>query len=364
MERIYLDYNATSIIYPQVSDLMIEMLKEYIPRNPSSIHADGRKARGLLERARLQIAKALSIDAYKDDVQIIFTSSGSEANNLAINNFSNIAMFAGATEHVSVLEVGHSNLTIIPVDQNGIINQHIFQEMLQNIQGPKLVSIMLANNETGVIQNIKLLSEIARKEGAIFHCDASQAFGKIKVNFKDLGCDLMTISSHKSGGPVGAAALIAKKEINLRANILGGKQELGLRAGTENILAISGFGLAAEISKDKYNATSSLRDYFENEIDGESIANEALRLPNTSCIRMPNVKNEEQLIKFDLAGISLSSGSACSSGRIANSHVLKAMGIKENIANEIIRVSIGPNTTKQEINEFIKLWKDIYNHGK
>lgn len=364
MRRIYLDYNATSIIYHEVADLMIKMLQDPSPINASSIHADGRKARSLLEQARQQIARAIYIDLYKDDIQIIFTSSGSEANNLVIHNFSNIPMFAAATEHVSILESKHNNLTIIPVDQNGIISSNILQEMLTKIKSPKLVSIMLANNETGVIQDIKLLSEVAHKEGAIFHCDASQAFGKIKVDFNDLGCDLMTISSHKSGGPVGAASLIAKKNLNLIPNILGGKQELGLRAGTENILAIRGFGLAAEISNNKYNSTLELKKYLEREIEGEIVAASALRLPNTSCIRMKNVKNEEQLIKFDLAGVSVSSGSACSSGRIASSHVLKAMGIKDDVASEIIRVSLGPETTKEEIDIFIKLWKEIYEHGK
>jgi cysteine desulfurase len=364
MERIYLDYNATSLIYPEVADLMIKMLKEAHPANSSSIHLDGRRARNVLEISRAKLAKALSIDAYKDDLQIIFTSSGTEANNLAIDNFKNLPIFAGATEHVSILETGLNNLKIIPVDPNGIIDPKMLQSILQKSPGPKLVSIMLANNETGVIQDIKTLSEIAHKEGAIFHCDASQGFGKIKVDFKELDCDLMTISSHKCGGPLGAAALIVKKSLNLKPMVRGGKQELGLRAGSENLLAIAGFGQAAQISLDEYKHVSELRDYLEKEIDSRIIAANVLRLPNTSSIRMKGIKNEEQLIKFDLAGVSVSAGSACSSGRIASSHVLRAMGEDENIANEVIRVSMGPFTTRSEINKFIKLWKEIYNHGK
>ncbi len=362
--RVYLDYNATSVMYSEVAELMMQALQVPLPCNASSIHADGRRARSLLEKARQQIAKALEVDLYKDDIQIIFTSSGSEANNLCLYNFKDFNMFAGSTEHVSILEAGYGKLHLIPVNGDGIISPEVLQNMLAEITGPKLVSIMLANNETGVIQDIKILASVAKAQGAVVHCDASQAFGKINVNFKDLNCDLMTISSHKCGGPLGAAALVVKKSFELRPMIRGGKQELSLRAGTENLLAIMGFGLAGSISAEKYKVTQDLREYLEREIDGEIIARNVKRLPNTSSIRMPGVKSQEQLIRFDLAGISVSSGSACSSGRIAESHVLKAMGINEEFASEVIRVSIGPSTTKEEIDKFITLWKGIYTNGK
>ncbi len=298
-------------------------------------------------------------------MQIIFTSSGTEANNLAIDNFKNIPMFAGSTEHVSVLEAGHKNINIIQVDANGIIDSEQIIRLLKLSPGKKLVSIMLANNETGVIQDIKLLSKIVHEEGAILHCDASQGFCKIEVDFKALGCDLLTISSHKCGGPLGAAALIAKKELKLHGAINGGKQEHGLRSGTENLLSIAGFGLAASKHKEKieqFRKLAVLRDKIEQQLVGsEIIARSSKRLPNTSSIRMRGNKSEEQLIKFDLAGFSLSAGSACSSGRIAGSHVLKAMGMAEEEANEVVRISLGLNNTEEEIDRFIKLWQEIYN---
>ena len=370
IERIYLDYNATSIIDQEVVNLMSQLIKEPLALNPSSIHTDGRKARAMMEVARQQIAEALGFHAYKDDLQIIFTSSGTEANNLAISSFKDLPIFMGATEHVSILEA--ANGIIISVNQDGIITPENLSNILKLHQGAKLVSIMLANNETGIIQNIKELVKIAHQENAIFHCDASQAFCKIDVDFNDLGCDLLTISSHKCGGPLGAAALITKKKIKLVNMIKGGKQEQGLRAGTENLLAISGFGLAAQACRQKiakFKEILSLKNKLEQEVldfssDCQIIGSNVNRLPNTSSIRMPNVKSEEQLIKFDLAGISISAGSACSSGRIASSHVLKAMNIAQQIADEVVRISLGLQTTKEEINKFLFLWKKIYNKGQ
>lgn len=363
MHRIYLDYNSTSIMDKQVVNAMSSFLTLREPCNPSSIHMSGRKARSIMEQARQNIAKSLCINAYKDDLQIIFTSSGTEANNLAIYNFQEIPAFLGATEHVSILESRHENKIIIPVNKDGIIDEQKFCNLLNSCSGKKLVSIMLANNETGVIQDIKNLSNIAKNNGAIIHCDASQALCRIDVNFHDLGIDLMTISSHKCGGPSGAAALIAKKHLQIKPMINGGKQEQGIRAGTENLLAIYGFGVATENYLEKikqFSQIEQLRNKIEQSLtEAEIIASNVARIPNTSSIRMPGIKSEEQLIKLDLAGICVSAGSACSSGRIAGSHVLKAMGIDKNEANEIIRVSLGLDNTEDEINKFIKIWKEI-----
>lgn len=371
-KRIYLDYNATSLIEKEVAEYMSELLLSRMPCNASSIHEEGRKSRSIIETARMDIAKALSIDIHKEDWQIIFTSSGTESNNLAIHGLKKEILFIGATEHVSILENKHKNKIIIPVDANGIINPETLSSILQQHQGSKLVSIMLANNETGVIQDISYLSEIIHKEDAIFHCDASQAFGKIDFNLNDLGCDLLTISAHKYGGPLGSAALVAKKNVKLDSIIKGGKQEQGFRAGTENLIAIAGFGKAAKNHSNKIKKNLELkrtRDKLEKEllkIDSQAIAlaNNVDRLPNTSSIRMPNVKSEEQLIKFDLAGFSLSAGSACSSGRIASSHVLRAMNIDENTANEVIRVSMGMETKESDVDNFIQAWTNIYNMSK
>lgn len=361
MNRIYFDYNATSIMLPEVREHVVNLLNEKISLNASSIHFDGRKARSILEQARKKLATSIGID---NSIDLIFTASGTESNNLAIFNYNKLPMFAGATEHVSILEAGHPNLTLIPVDNDGLINDEEYEKLLHKTPGKKLVSIMLANNETGVIQNISHLAKLAHAHDAIFHCDASQALGKIPLNFIELSCDLMTISSHKCGGPQGSAALIAKKSLELKPMILGGKQELGLRSGTENIIAISGFALASELALSKFTNISLLRDKLESIIATKIIGANSNRLPNTSSIWMPNIKNEEQLIKFDLAGFSLSAGSACSSGRIAISHVLKAMGVSNKQAGEVIRVSLGPENKMEEIEKFAKLWLEIKNYEK
>lgn len=371
MNRIYLDHNSTSIVDYNVAEEMIKLIQEMKSFNASSIHADGRNARNYLERARKNIAESMNIDLFKDNIQIVFTSSGTEANNLIIHNFRNAKLFVSAIEHVSVLDAAHQDKTIIPVDRKGVLDLGVLSNLLEKSQGLKLVSVMLANNETGVIQDIKKISEIVHKYGGLLHCDASQGFCKIEIDFNALGCDFMTISSHKCGGPLGAAALLAKKIINLEPMIKGGKQEQGIRAGTENLLAITGFGVAAADCAQKIAQLEQigiLRNNMEKEILeyaplAEIIAIDMPRLPNTSCIRMPNVKNEEQLIKFDLAGISVSSGAACSSGRIASSHVLKAMGLSDEAANQCIRVSLGLSNNAKEIEAFIKIWKEIYKKG-
>lgn len=368
MNRIYLDHNASSPIDPRVSDLMVSLIKTDVSYNPSSIHEDGRKARSMLEKARAQVANSLGISLDKDDLHVIFTSSGTEANNLAMHNFRDFKFFVSAIEHVSILELREEDKITIPVDSNGLINIDILDKSLRNYNGKKIISIMLANNETGVINDIKAIADIVHNQEGILHCDASQAFGKISVNFKDLNCDLLTISGHKCGAPLGAAALIAKNNFNLKPLIKGGKQEQGLRAGTENLLAISGFGLAAELAFErvnKFKEIESLRNYLEDSIlkiapDSMVLGKDVLRLPNTSNLSMPGVKSEEQLIRFDLSGVSISAGSACSSGRIASSHVLKAMNLDEKIANEFVRVSLGITTRREEIDQFIDLWKGMY----
>lgn len=368
MMRVYLDNNANNILDSEVARWMINFLQDNVSSNPSSIHYNGRQARIILEKARLQVARSIGIIPDKDDLYLIFTASGTEANNLVVHNFQDYKLLVSATEHVSILDLDHKDKEIIKVNSDGIIDYEHLTNLLNSSEKKALVSIMLANNETGVINDIYKISEIVHHAGAKFHCDASQAYGKIPLNFKDLGCDLLTISAHKSGGPVGASALIGHKNLALKPQIKGGKQEYGLRAGTENLLAIGGFGVLAEYIDSKierFSALTELRNFMEEEIF--NIAPEAIfvgkqvnRLPNTSCIRMPNVKSEEQIIRFDLAGFSLSSGSACSSGRIATSHVLQAMGFDEKIANEIIRVSLGPDTKKEEIRRFLDLWKEIY----
>ncbi len=369
MERIYLDHNATSVMSKQVKDFMADFFQNSHPYNPSSIHEDGRKSRGILEKARKQIAESLHINLLKNDIKITFMSSGTEVNNMVINNFQKHNLFIGATEHVSILDCPHPARILVKVDSNGLVCEKHLEKLLSSYDSKKIVSIMLANNETGVINNIKSLVEISHTNGALFHCDCSQAYGKIPLNFNELGADFITISSHKSGGPLGAAALVYKGHIELKPILKGGKQELGLRAGTENLPAIAGFGFSATLINkrvEKNKKIEMLRDFMEEQIlkiapKAIIIGTQAPRLPNTSSIKMPSVKSEEQLIKFDLAGFSVSAGSACSSGRISISHVLQAMEVDENTANETIRISLGPETTREEIERFINQWKKIYN---
>ena len=371
MIRIYLDHNATSILDDKAKQVMIDFLGNKTPYNPSSIHTDGRKARNILEDARKKIAVSLNVNLAKDDIRIIFTASGTEANNMVVNSFSNLPLLIGATEHVSLLEPYHPEKSILKTDNEGLIAASYLDDILSKDSKIKLVSIMLANNETGVINDIRTLAEIAHKHKAIFHCDASQAYGKIAVDFIELGVDILTISAHKSGGPLGAAALVIKNNLELKALLKGGKQEIGLRAGTENLLAIIGFAEIAKNIEERINKYSKIRElqiFLEEELTKISpevmiLGSKVRRLPNTSSIRMPNIKNDEQLIKFDLAGISLSAGSACSSGRIATSHVLQAMNLDSKIANEVIRASLGPDTTKDEITTFTKQWNLIFQRG-
>ena len=362
---IYFDHNSTAIIDKRVSKLMVEFLQNISAFNPSSTHSMGRKARSLLETARRQIAKALNFDLFKDNYRVLFTSCGTEANAIILNSFKQI--FCSSSEHVSILN-GVNNLNLIPVDHNGLIILDALENILKNIKGEFLVSVMLANNETGVINDIKAISKLVKQYQGYLHCDASQAFGKIAIDIKSLGADFLTISSHKCGGPQGIASLIYHANVNLTPLMIGGKQEHGLRPGTENVLAAVGFGLAAELANDrvaKFKEIEHLRDYLEQNLEEFTakplvVARTALRLPNTSAIRMPGVKTEQQLIEFDLNGFMVSAGSACSSGRIATSHVLKAMGFEDDFAGQVIRVSLGPENTKNEIDAFIELWRKIF----
>ncbi len=329
------------------------------PFNASSVHSFGRKAHSITSKARRQVAHA----AGGEGAQIIFTGSGTEANNLAIKGLKGTDFIAvSATEHISVLKPAETrNAILIPVDENGIIRLDKLENILQNQQGKGLASFMLANNETGVIQPVSEIAKIVYEHGGFLHCDAVQAFGKIPVDFNNLNVDMMTVSAHKIGGVQGAAALIMKKGLELGAEITGGGQEEGFRAGTENVAAIAGFGVAAEnipIMK------PDLRDYMEEELKkispdivifGENVD----RLPNTICVAMGagKMKSETQLINFDLEGIAVSAGSACSSGKVNTSHVLLAMGVDKEIAETAIRISLGHNTTKPEINRFLEVWR-------
>ena len=355
---IYLDYNATTPLKPHALAAMQEALQ--LPYNASSTHHYGRKAKALLEKSRKNVLASLGAEG----AYAVFVSGGTEANNLALRALPQMSqLLVSAIEHASVLTPAKAlGARIIPVDQNGIIRLDVLENMLAELPGKALVSVMLANNETGVIQPITEIVRIVLAAGGFTHCDAVQAYGKIPVDFHALNVDMLTVSSHKIGGPLGAGALIIKRGLAITPLLVGGGQEQGYRAGTENLPAISGF---AEAVQHMELSTSHLRDILENtlldmdsniRIYGKSVS----RLPNTACIRMNHVENHTQLIHFDLHGIMVSSGAACSSGKIGHSHVLEAMGVAKQDAAQSIRVSIGEQTTEAEIQAFINAWESLY----
>ncbi len=358
---IYLDHNATSVMRPEVKEAIIEAMN--LVGNPSSVHRFGKKARGLVDEVRYKLADTLGV---KPD-WVVFTSGGTEANHLALMGMVPSAFLVSSIEHDSILQNVKSHLCPvheIGVDENGLIDLDELQERLAGYDAPVFTSVMLANNETGVVQPIKEVADLVHKYGGYLHCDAVQALGKIRVDFHQLGVDLLTVSAHKFGGPKGVGALIVPDNIPLQPVLLGGGQENKMRAGTENIPAIIGFGAAlGHASMDL--SIQSLRDDMEKmiqEISPESIifAQNVDRLPNTSYITMPGVSHETQIMSLDLDGIAVSSGSACSSGKVAMSHVLRAMGIDEKTAETTIRISLGWNTTQEDIDGFLISWKKLF----
>ena len=355
----YLDYNATAPIRPAVIAAMAEAMATV--GNPSSVHGFGRAARAQLESAREQVAELVGARAD----QVVFTSGGTEANNLAVAGAGRPRVLASAVEHDSVLKAGV--VEAIPVRSDGIVDLGALDEILRHDGPPALVSIMLANNETGVVQPVGDAVRRAHAQGALVHCDAVQATGKIAVDFASLGVDLMSLSAHKFGGPPGVGALVVGDDVAVQAVQRGGGQERGRRAGTENLPAIVGFGVAAEAARSDLQAAGKLaawRDAMEARISAVAPAaivfgREAPRLPNTSCIALPGLSSELQVMALDLAGVAVSGGSACSSGKLQPSHVLRAMGADPGTAASAIRVSLGWQTEADHIDRFIAAWGDL-----
>lgn len=360
IERVYFDYNATAPIFANAMAEMLCYVGECM--NASALHYDGRKAKQLLEESRSKIA---SLTGANNEYKVVFTSSGTEANNLALRGVG-LPVITTATEHASVFNLVGKG--IIPVDSNGLVKLDELEKILKQLDSKVLVSVIMANNETGVIQPISSIAKLTKKYGHLLHTDAVQAFCKIPFSVAELGVDLATISGHKFGGPVCTACLIVRKNIEIEPILVGGGQEYGLRAGTQSVLAIRGFSAAAEIGQQRisrYKEIKELRDYLETSLQKICpnliiFGKDAPRLPNTSSIAMPNVKNETQLVYFDLNGISVSSGSACSSSRLDYPRVQIAMGYESSIAQNAIRVSLGRYNTKQEVEYFIEHWKALY----
>ncbi|MFT3808848.1 MAG: cysteine desulfurase family protein [Micropepsaceae bacterium] len=356
---VYLDHNATTPALPAARAAMNAALEA--GGNPSSVHAGGRAARRIVEDARAAVAELVC--AFP--AEVIFTSGGTEANALALrgvlaaNGMKSILV--GMTEHDSVM----ANAVAAPgvfrtlgVDANGVIDLDALDRALANVPAPVFVSVMLANNETGVIAPVAGIAQRVKAVGGLLHVDAAQAAGRVEVNLRDLGADLMTVSAHKMGGIQGAGALVVRDGIRVSAQIAGGGQELGRRSGTENVAAIAAFGAAAASPAD-WSKTAMLRDRLEAKI-AEAVPQVVVygagvaRLPNTSMFGLAGVAGETQMMAMDLAGFAISSGAACSSGKMKVSHVLAAMGAAH--PADAIRVSLGPETTGAEIDGFVAAW--------
>jgi cysteine desulfurase len=330
------------------------------------VHGVGRKARRLVEDARAAVADM--VGAAPESV--IFTGSGTEANHLALLGAGRRRLLTSAIEHDSLLQAA-PNAERISVNGDGVIDLAALERALAKDPAPALVSVMLANNETGVIQPIAEVVEIARRHGALVHTDAAQAPGRIAVDFRVLGVDLMTLSAHKIGGVLGAAALILRPGTSLTAIQRGGGQERGLRAGTENVAAISGFGVAADLAQEdlrRVDEIRALRDRLESRClaanpDGVVVGVTAPRLPNTSCLARTDMISETQVMALDLAGFAVSAGAACSSGKVRRSAVLDAMGLGQ-IAAHAIRVSLGWATRPLDIDQFAKAWSGLRSRSR
>lgn len=361
---IFADYNATTPLFAAAGDAM--RAAESLPLNPSSIHRMGRRAQALLEQARREIAENLDANGY----ELIFTSGGTEANNMAIAGVDAAQVLVSSIEHSSVLKPAESRgAQLIPVTQQGAIDLAALEQLLKQANGKCLVSVMLANNETGIIQPLAEVTRLVYQHGGFVHCDASQAVGKIAFSVSDLNCDLVTLSAHKFGGPKGVGALLIKKGMVVKPLIIGGGQQKRYRSGTENVAGIIGMGKAAAAAKPMDKQVEILRDALEAEIlavcpNAAVIGKDSQRLPNTSAIAMPNMMAETQVINFDLEGIMVSAGSACSSGKIEPSHVLQAMHISKEIAQKTVRFSFGPSFKVQEKDYIVECWTRVFKRGE
>jgi cysteine desulfurase len=371
LDRIYLDWNATTPLRPEARAAMTVALD--MVGNPSSVHAEGRQVRRLMEDARLVVARALGAVPRN----VVFTSGGTEANALALSPGLRAPagpverLLVSAIEHPSVLSGGQfpaGAIAAIPVTRSGIVDLEQLASLLAE-GPPALVSVMAANNETGALQPISNVADIVHAAGGLLHVDAIQALGKIHLNISQIRADLVSVSAHKIGGPKGVGALVlgVGAADGLPPLLRGGGQERGRRAGTENTIGIIGFGAAvtaamASLERDRPRL-ERLRDRLElclHERRGvEVFSAEVARLPNTTLFTAPGLKAETAVIGFDLEGIAVSSGSACSSGKVQASHVLQAMGVGSSAAQGAVRVSLGWSTQDADIDRAVQAWRKL-----
>lgn len=356
-DAVYLDHNATTPLRPEAKEAMARAME--ITGNASSVHAFGRDQRKVIEDARERVAAL----AGTGPANVIFTSGGSEANNTMLSGIAADAQVTSPIEHASVLDAD-PNAARLVVDADGVVDVDALDNLLAYLQGTVLVSVMAANNETGVLQPIQRIAEVVRRHNGRLHVDAVQAAGKLALNeFTDLA-DALTLSAHKIGGPQGVGAIVIRDGVGFAPLVRGGGQERRRRAGTENAIGIAGFGAACSCAGRDLDAATKLgayRDLVEARLgdDARVYGAHVDRLANTTCLGMPGVAAETQVMAFDLAGIAVSAGSACSSGKVEPSHVLLAMGVPANAAAEAIRVSFGWSNTAADAERFIDAWRAL-----
>lgn len=368
-QRFYLDYNATAPLRDEVREAVVAALS--IPGNPSSVHAEGRAARRAIEAAREKVAALVGAEPE----QVIFTSGATEANALAL------APRAGerwhchvsAVEHPSVLSGGRfarESISRFPVTADGVADLELLAKQLSDSHRAGLrpfVSLMVANNETGAVQPVAETARIVHDAGGVLHTDAVQAAGRINLDMDALGADLLSLSAHKIGGPKGVGALVLGHGASVEPLIKGGSQERRRRAGTENVAGIVGFGVAAELALAdlaRVDEIARLRDELEQGAlaiapDAVVLSARVARLPNTTCLAVPGIKAETLVIGLDLAGVAVSAGSACSSGKVEASHVLNAIGVSDELARGAIRASLGFASDRHDINSFLRAFGEL-----
>lgn len=372
-DRVYLDWNATAPMRPEARAAFVEACD--LTGNPSSVHREGRAARHLVETARAKVAALTGADP----AHVIFTSGGTEANMLALTPMIEDGsdkeprdlLLVSAIEHPSVGQGGRfprHHTGEVPVTAAGVIDLDMLRRMLK--PGARaLVSVMLANNETGVLQPVREVADIVHEAGGLLHVDAVQGPGRVVVDMKALAADLLTLSAHKVGGPKGAGALVVRDGLHIADPLIrGGGQERGARAGTENVAAIAGFGAAAEAVAGSLETDAvrmaELRDQLEAGLKTRTpdiviFGSNGPRLPNTTLFSVPGMKAETAVIAFDLEGVAVSSGAACSSGKVQPSHVLAAMGVDKSVARGAVRASLGPLTSESQVGAFLKAWNKL-----
>lgn len=364
MSRIYLDYNATAPLRPEARDALLAALEI---GNPSSVHHEGRQARALVETARQDIAAM--VGAHPETV--IFTSGGTEACNLALNlchapNGKIGRILVSAIEHSAVLEAAkHSDLPveIMPVTPQGVLDIAALEALLQE-ETPALVCLMLANNETGVVQPVAQVGALVKAHGSLLFCDGVQAAGKTPIQMIAMGVDALSLSGHKLGAPMGVGALVTRPGVVVPPQLIGGGQELGRRAGSENISGIAAFAAAARAAMAGLEAFQSLaaqRDAMEAALlaaqpEVQIFGRELTRLANTSCFALAGLSSETLVMGLDLDGLSVSAGSACSSGKVSRSHVLEAMGVPTHISQAVVRISLGWQSHAKDTDKLVAAW--------